>query len=182
MPHDKQSEYVTIARIRKVWGRRGELAAELQTDFPERFAAGSEVVIFNGRTRETRTLEGVHFHKGLANLKFTGVDSISAAESLVGGEIQIPLGSRKMLDPGAVYFSDLVGCAIVEVGPAGEEALGTVESIEDTGAAPLLKLLTPEGELLIPFAQEICCNVDVAAKRIEVRLPAGLRELNRVRK
>ena len=179
MPETNESEYVTIARIRKVWGRRGELAAEIQTDFPERFEPGSEVVVFDGRAREKRTLEGVRFHKGLANLKFAGVDSISAAEPLVGGEIQISLAERKTLAPDQVYLSDLVGCAVIEVSPAGEEMLGTVESIQDTGAAHLLNVLTPEGELLIPFAQEICPKVDVAAKRIEVRLPEGLRELNR---
>jgi 16S rRNA processing protein RimM len=179
LPETTDSEYVTIARIRKVWGRRGELAAEIHTDFPERFEPGAEVVVFDGRARETRTLEGVWFHKGLANLKFAGVDSISAAEALVGGEIQIPLASRKTLGPGEVYLSDLVGCAVIEVGPAGEEMLGTVESIQDAGATRLLNVLTPEGELLIPFAQEICRKVDVGAKRIEVRLPEGLRELNR---
>ena len=179
MPERNESEYVTIARIRKVWGRRGELAAEVQTDFPERFEPGSEVVVFDGRAREKRTLEGVWFHKGFANLKFAGVDSISAAEPLVGGEIQILLADRKTLAPEQVYLSDLVGCAVMEDGPAGEEMLGTVESVQDTGAAPLLNVLTPEGELLIPFAQEICWKVDVAAKRIDVHLPAGLRELNR---
>ncbi len=182
MPDTNESEYVTIARIRKVWGRRGELAAELHTDFPERFAPGSEVIVFDGRAREKKTLEGVWFHKGLANLKFAGVDSISAAEPLVGGEIQIPLASRKTLEPGKVYLSDLVGCAVMEVGPAGEELLGTVESVQNTGAAHLLNVLTPEGELLIPFAQEICRKVDVGAKRIDVRLPEGLRELNRSQK
>lgn len=182
MPEANETAYVTIARIRKVWGRRGELAAEIQTDFPERFEPGAEVVVFNGRAREKRTLEGVWFHKGLANLKFAGVDSISAAEPLVGGEIQIPLASRKTLAPKQVYLSDLVGCAVVEVGAAAEELLGTVESIEETGAAPLLNVLTADGELLIPFAEEICRKVDVGAKRIEVRLPAGLRELNRGKK
>jgi len=182
LPDTTESEYVTIARIRKVWGRRGELAAEVQTDFPERFEPGSEVLVFNGRAREKRTLEGVWFHKGFANLKFAGVDSISAAEPLVGGEIQIPRADRKALAPDQVYLSDLVGCAVIEVGAAGEEMLGTVESIQDTGAAPLLNVLTAEGELLIPFAQEICRKVDVGAKRIDVRLPEGLRELNRVQK
>lgn len=182
MPETNDSEYVTIARIRKVWGRRGELAAEVQTDFPERFEPGSEVIVFDGRARVKRMLEGVWFHKGFANLKFAGVDSISAAEPLVGGEIQIPLASRKTLARDQVYLSDLIGCAVVEDGPAGEEMLGTVESIQNTGAAPLLTVRTPEGELLIPFAQEICLKVNVEAKRIDVRLPAGLRELNRPRK
>jgi ribosomal 30S subunit maturation factor RimM len=36
----------------------------------------------------------------------------------------------------------------------------------------------PAGELLIPLAAEICTRIDTAARRIEVRLPEGLRELN----
>jgi len=40
---------------------------------------------------------------------------------------------------------------------------------------------TPQGELLVPLAEEICPRIDIAARRIEVALPEGLRELNRQR-
>jgi len=35
------------------------------------------------------------------------------------------------------------------------------------------------GDLWIPFARSICVTIDIAAKRIEVELPEGLKDLNR---
>jgi 16S rRNA processing protein RimM len=175
----QESEYLTIARIRKVQGRRGEVAADILTDFPERFQPGAEMVLSGGGAPATVCLESVWFHKGRAILKFRGVENISEAESLVGRVIQIPLADRRPLPAGTVYLSDLVGCAVIEEGEAGVKTLGRVESVEVTGAAPLLQVITTRGELLIPFAEEICRNVDVARKEIRVRLPEGLKELNR---
>jgi 16S rRNA processing protein RimM len=170
----QESQYLTIARIRKVQGRRGEVAAEVLTDFPERFQAGTEMALSGGGAPQTLYLEGVWFHKDRAILKFRGIETISQAETLVGRGIQIPLADRRPLPPGMVYLSDLVGCAVMEEG----EILGKVESVEDNPAAPLLQVLTAQGEILIPFAAEICRTVDVERKEIHVRLPEGLKELN----
>jgi len=64
----------------------------------------------------------------------------------------------------------------------GGEALGRVRDVQFTGeglaGTPILVVDSPRGELLIPLAQEICVRIDVAARRIEVALPEGLRELN----
>jgi len=178
-----ETDYLTIARIRKVWGRRGEVAAEVLTDFPERFQAGEAFTLLHREERKSLELESVWFHKGLATLKFRGFDSISAAETLVGAEIQIPLAGRMPLDPGQVYLSDLVGCAVLEEGGVEGQVvdgnvLGEVEAVQQTAGAPLLQVRTADGELLIPFAEEICRTVDIERKRILVRLPEGLKELN----
>jgi ribosomal 30S subunit maturation factor RimM len=91
--------------------------------------------------------------------------------------------------------TDLIGCSVFEV-PVSTAAmssspcslsetptlLGTVRDVyfpgEGQAGTPLLALDTPNGELLIPLAEDICKRLDVAARRIEVRLPEGLRELN----
>ena len=61
----------------------------------------------------------------------------------------------------------------------GGRLLGKVEAVEETGAVPLLKVHTAEGELLIPFAESICSKVDIEGQEIQVQLPEGLKELNR---
>ena len=170
-----ESDYVAIGRIRKTQGRRGEVAAEVLTDFPDRFQAGQELWLSNGATWQKRLLEGSWFHKGRAILKFAGCDSISEAETLVGLWIGLPRSERHPLPAGVVYLSDLVGCDVLE----NNQRHGTVEGIEETGAVPLLKVGTADGELLVPFAQEICRSVDVEKKEIRVCLPEGLKELNR---
>jgi 16S rRNA processing protein RimM len=172
-PND--SQYVTIARIQKVQGRRGEVAAAVLTDFPERFHAGAEMALAGPGARQTVTLESAWVHKDRMILKFRGIESISDAEKLRGLEIQIPVSERKELPPGAVYLSDLVGCTVMEEG----EIMGKVESVDDSAPVPLLEVASAHGEVLIPFAEEICKTIDLERKQIHVRLPEGLKELNR---
>src|SRR5512136_689675 len=87
-------EFVTVAKVTKTQGRKGEVAAALMTDFPERFATRKRLLALEsdarGERRRELELEDYWLHKGGVVLKFVGVDSISQAETLVGCEIQIP--------------------------------------------------------------------------------------------
>jgi len=49
---------------------------------------------------------------------------------------------------------------------------------EGLRGTPLLEVETPQGELLIPLALDICKRIDLTARRIDVWLPEGLRDLN----
>lgn len=167
---------LAIGRIRKTHGRRGEVAADILTDFPDRFGVGEQLLLSDGPVAEPWRVEASRFHKGRVILKFAGCDSIKAAEKLIGRWIVVSRESRRTLPPGVVYLADLIGCTVREMG----QTLGVVDAIEEPSGAPvLLRLRTAEGELLVPFAAEICRTVDVGKREIEVRLPEGLRELNR---
>ena len=174
---------LTLARILRPWGRRGEVAAEILTDFPERLAALQQVWLSDSRhpPRAVR-IQSCRLHLGQAVIHFAGVDTISDAERLRNLEVQVPLGERLPLGPGRYYISDLVGCRVWDHDAV---ALGTVRDVQGAGApdAPAqswqLVVATPRGELLIPLALEICPRIDVVARRIDVHLPEGLRELNR---
>ncbi len=168
-------EFVTIARIRRPQGRRGEVAAELFTDFPQRFLEAATVWLYlPGKGHRPAGLESAWFHKGAVILKFAGVDSISDAEKLAGCEVRIPAGERRPLQGSAVYWADLPGCRVMERG----RELGVVRWLDPTVGTPVLVVDTSDGELLIPFAEEICRRIDVAGRVIEVELPEGLKELN----
>jgi 16S rRNA processing protein RimM len=159
-------------------GRRGEVAAELHTSFPERFAERRELsgLAKDGSRRELR-LEEHWFHKGHVILKFAGVDSISDAERLAGTELQIPAEERAELEVGAAYISDLVGCSVVD----HERLVGTVADVQfGAGEAPLLVVRRKSGdreeEFLVPYAEAFLKKSDFEARRIEVELPEGLLE------
>ncbi len=172
---------VTLARILRSRGRIGEVAAEILTDFPQRLTALREVYLSDGKTPPRRiAIRRCWLHKSQAIFHFEGVDSISDAEAFAGLEIQVPLSERVTLPAGMFFVSDLAGCEVWEAGAVA--ALGTVRDLqttgEDTPGTPLLVVDTPNGELLIPFATEICTRIEPAARRIDVVLPAGLRDLN----
>ena len=172
---------VTLARILRPRGLRGEVAAEILTDFPERLPKLREVWLAGGsmapRQYRVRKCWLSPSRGGQAIFHFAEVDDCDAAEKLRGLEVQVPLEERVRLDKGSYFVGDLVGCAVWEAGAA--EPLGSVRDVEFPGGVPLLAVDTDGGEVLVPLAAEYCMRIDVAAKRIDVSLPEGLRDLNR---
>lgn len=165
-------------------GRIGEVAATILTDFPERLTKLREALLLDpaGRRRPVRIRRCwlATSHGGQAIFHFEGINSINDAQQFVGCEVQIPIAQRAPLPAGRFFISDLVGCEVLEcIAGVPPASLGSVRDVYLESGTPLLVVSTPQGELLIPFADEICTRIDPAARRIEVRLPPGLRDLNR---
>ncbi len=160
----------------KAQGRHGEVAADILTDFPERFAERRQVFALeeSGARRPLR-LQDFWPHKERMVLKFAGVDSITDAEALIGCEIQIPREQRAALEAGSAYVGDLSGCTVI----TGGKAIGTVADVQfGAGEAPLLVVREGAREFLIPLAQAYLRRIDTAQKLIEMELPAGMLELD----
>ena len=163
----------------KTQGRRGEVAAEILSDVPDRFTAGMKLLALPRNSiadRRELELEDLWPHKGLLVLKFAGVDSISEAEALVGCELQVPRSQRSELQAGWNYVSDLVGCAVLDHG----REIGRIEDVQfGAGEAPFLMVRDAAGRLLeIPFAEAYLDGVDVERKQVRMKLPEGLLEVN----
>ena len=175
--HPPRPAWLTVARITRTRGLRGEVVAHLTTDFPETLAERKEVFLWDGETEPRRAkVVRTRFHKNTLLFQFEGISTIEAAEPLVGLEIQLPRTEATPLPAGAHYLHDLAGCRVVEVGTGNE--LGKVREVEGTPGNFRLAVTTPEGkELLIPFAEEFCPRIDTEAKLIEVTLPDGLLDL-----
>ena len=168
-------EGIRIARIMRAHGLRGEVAADLLTEFPERFDDVSEVILRRGAEERPAEVEAHRFHKGRVLLKLAGVDSMTAAELLRGCDVVVSDDELHELPEDYYYDFDLVGCAVETV--AGDP-VGTVDSVLRTGGAELLTVRRPDGsEALIPFVDEICPEVDTEARRIVVDPPEGLLDL-----
>lgn len=172
-----------MARVLRPQGRRGEVACEILTDFPERLTRLSSVLLWDGkgepRSVAVRSCWLSHSRGGQAIFHFEGSDSISDAEKLAGLEVQIPFADRVELPRGTYYISDLIGC---EVRVANGTPAGVVIDVQFTGeglaGTPIIVLDSPNGELLVPLAEEICTSIDTAAKRIIIAPPEGLLDLN----
>jgi 16S rRNA processing protein RimM len=187
--------WIVLAHLLRPQGRKGEVLAELFTDFPERFHSHRRIYLaapgFNGQPDQARPAEVIHHwlpvgkNQGRIVLHFAGIDSISGAESIAGMDVLIPEQERLPLDDDSVYIDKLIGCAVY----AGDTTVGTVEDVQFTTtpdgtrrleeAAPLLEIRSPEGnEILIPFAKAFLVAIDPGHKRIEMKLPEGLIEIN----
>jgi 16S rRNA processing protein RimM len=179
---EPQATRVTLARILRPRGRIGEVAAEILTDFPDHLTCLSSVELWDGKNPpRNATIIDSWLHNGQAILHFVDCNTITAAEKLVGMEVQIPLEERLPLAPGKYYVTDLIGCEVFDA--ASAKKIGDVRDVqitgEDVAGTPNLVVDSPQGELLVPLATEICTRISTAALRIEVSLPEGLRDLNR---
>jgi 16S rRNA processing protein RimM len=178
-----ESELVLVARIVRPQGRRGEVLAEILTDFPERFGERRRLWLVSdeaGVSARAVELESHWLHKGRVVLKFAGVDSIEAAEPLRGLGVAIGAAERAPLDPEAVYIADLIGCRLLDEGAGGVTDVGEITGVERQAvAADLLVVQTGEGEeLLVPFAKAYLRRVDLATKQVAMALPEGLTGIN----
>ena len=188
-----------MARILRPRGNKGEVLAELLTDFPERFSNLKQVWLRKDDAEpqavglENFWVDRNHPETGIFHL--AGSTTIAGAEPFRGYEILLPFDERVKLPAGRYFVSDLIGCTVFEVtegqsklaSPAcaleqAPRVLGTVHDVFFPGqggiGTRLLQVDTPRGELLIPLAEDICTHIQVAERRIEVRLPEGLGELN----
>lgn len=171
--------FVAVARILKPQGRRGEVAAEILTDFPSRFDGLNQAFLENpGNPPEPVAVENAWLHKGRVILKFSGVDSIGDAQCLAGRHVLIPREKRAPLPAHHYYVWELRGCKVVRERDGVRREVGTVTEVEPTGGVDLLHVATERGEVLIPLAQAICTRVDTETKTIVIDPPENLLELN----
>jgi 16S rRNA processing protein RimM len=163
---------VVIAKIARSRGLRGELVADLLTDFPERFDSIETVVARNAKG-ETKSLEleKFWFQKNRVILKFKGFDSIEEADVLRDWEICVPESETVDLDEGEYFDWELENCSVETI--SGEK-LGFVKEVMRTGGTENLLVQGELKDYLIPFALTICVEVDVENKRIMVDPPDGL--------
>ncbi len=169
--------FITLARVVKTQGRHGEVAAEIHSDVPERFAEGMKLWALDktGESRREVQVEDLWPHKGLLVLKLAGIDSMSEAETLIGAELQVPLAERAELGQGWNYVSDLVGCTVLDHGAE----IGRIEDVQfGAGEAPLLIVASGGKKYDVPFAEAYLEGLDVAQRQVRMKLPEGMLEIN----
>lgn len=192
-----------MARILRARGNKGEVAAELLTDFAERLTKLQEVFVGDVKGKGEPRRLGLKScwlsknHRGQIVFHFEGMESISDAEKLRGVEVFLPFEQRVALPAGHYFVSELIGCSVFENPGAAPvvssspcslteapSLLGTVRDVQFAGeevvGTPLLEVETAQGEVLIPLAADICTKIDTLARRIDVVLPEGLINLNQL--
>jgi len=163
-------EMVTIGRVVKPQGRKGEVLVAPLSDRPGRFPdlRAAYVAGVEGGAREIAVTSSWP-HKGGFVLKIEGVDSIDAAEGYRGLEIRIGQESLESLPAGSYYHHQLLDLRVED---ASGRSLGRAAEILETGAgAPVLVIRGDQGEILVPLAEEFILNVSLPEGRIVVKRP-----------
>jgi len=172
----ESGSFIAVARIVKTRGVRGEVLAEIHSDFPARFQYLSEVWLeWPDRGRLLVTLEHSWQHKGRQVLKVSGVDSVEQAEKLVGAWVQVESKHAVTLPEGAYFDHDLIGCLLRT---PGGQPVGIVKDIMRIAGNHQLVVEGQHGNYLVPASAGICKEVSIERTEIVVDLPEGLIDLN----
>lgn len=126
-----------------------------------------------GKPKGKHKLEEVWQHQARLVFKFDGVDSMNDAEAFRGWQVAVSAAERAPLEEGAFYYSDLIGCQMVDA-ESGQPIGKVIGFLENSGTG----LLEVEGNLLVPYVKNILVEISPEKKLIRATLPEGLRELN----
>src|ERR1043165_7172567 len=97
-------DLIVVAHIVKVRGLRGEVVADLLTDFPDRFENLKSLIgISSGGVKSSLQIEEHWFHGNRLVLKFAGFDSIDEAKELIDYDLAVPAEDRVALSDGRFY-------------------------------------------------------------------------------
>lgn len=184
-PHE--SQWAILATLIRPHGRRGELLADILTDFPDRFHERTHLFLIPPPRIRTSTrqvdVENFWFFRHRLVVKLRGIDSINEAEALRGYDLAVPFAERAPVSDGSVYVSDLVGCRVVDLDRGGAQVGEIVDVDRESSNTELLVVQPPgerreQGDILIPFVRNYLARIDLAGRCVEMRLPPGLLEIN----
>ena len=164
---------IALGVIRKPHGIRGEVSVEPWTDSFERFQEISSVILVSPDESQTRaaTIESARAHGDRALLKFEGITDVDALRQWT---IEIPEEKARRRDANEFFLHDLAGLHLVD--QDGRDRGETIEAYEGGGGV-LLNVRRSDGKTFeVPFAESICLEIDLKAKKIIVDLPEGIDE------
>ncbi|MBA3297048.1 MAG: 16S rRNA processing protein RimM [Acidobacteria bacterium] len=167
-------DLILVGRVARSHGIRGQVIVNPDTDFAvDRFREGSILLV--GSDARPRKITAAHFHKGRPVIGLEGVETMSDAERLVGSELKVPATQIPALPEGTFHRHELVGCVVHDT---EGRVVGEVAAVEGPIHNSRLVINAPHGEVLIPLVADICVEIEPRQRRIGVKLPDGLIELN----
>jgi 16S rRNA processing protein RimM len=168
---------ITVARILRSQGQEGELRLRFFYITPADCSGLRSVFI--GREGDLReyAVESLVPRGKDFDLKLEGVDSLSQADRLAGLDVLIPKEALKEREKGEFFLFQLIGCAVID---RQGKMTGRVKDVLSTGPGDLLVVERQGKEILIPFHESVCIEVDVPGKRIRIDPPEGLLDLNEI--
>ena len=162
-----QADLVTIGKIGRPFGVRGEVKVRSLSDVPGRLDHLKQVQVLEP-TGETvdRTVTHVRRAGSAYIMGLAGVKTPEEAGALRGGLIQVPRHPTATL-PADVYFEcDLIGMTVEN--ERGDE-VGVLETILEIPDNHVFVVRKGTEEVLIPAAKSFVTSVDLAHRRMLVR-------------
>jgi 16S rRNA processing protein RimM len=168
VPHEPLCPLGTIVNTHGILGEVRLLPYNPDSDTLQ---PGQTVVLRWADRAQPARLRSVRTHKRFRLLVVEGVDSATAAETLVGAELCIATAALPAARPGEVYHHSLIGLRVYTLD--GRD-LGIVDSVMATGSNDVCVVRGESGEHLIPLIEDIVREIDVTGGRLVIDPIAGL--------
>ena len=166
--------FVTVGKLGRTRGVKGELYIVAETDFPQRFLKMTEIHLRYKDQWEKIRLESIRMVSGRPAIKLEGIDTPEEAARLTNREIGVPEDQIEELPEGSYWVHDLIGCRAVDE-KTGEN-IGEIVDVERYPANDVYTIRTSEGnEVLIAAVDKYVKSIDIVNKKVIVD-QAGITE------
>jgi len=167
-----QAETVTVGRIERPFGVKGEVKVRSLSDVPRRIETLGQVSLLatNGKIWETHVTHVRRTGTGF----IVGLDGLTTPEDAAmwrGGLIQIPRGTAPTLPDGQFYECDLIGLRVQDEQGRG---LGRLDDIWEFTGNHVFVVHDGTKETLIPAAKDLIAEIDLEQGVMTVRMVEGL--------
>ena len=167
-------DLILVGRVARAHGNKGQVIVNPDTDFPDdRFVVGATLLV--GPAATPRRITSARFHQGRPVIGLEGIATMDDADRLAEAELKVPAATLAPLPERTYYRHELVGCQVQDT---EGRLIGEVAAVEGPIEMSRLVVNAPHGEVLIPLVDEICVEVAPAERRIRIKAPDGLIELN----
>lgn len=164
---------VTVGRVGRAHGLKGEVGVEVRTDEPaRRFVPGAQLLL--GQAARPVTVGSVRWNRGRLVITLDGYPDRTAVEQLKGELLfaRVPASERPS-EPEEYFDRQLIGLTVLD--HAGSE-VGTVAEVLHLPAQEVLRIETQAQERLVPFVSALVPVVDLERRCIQLANVAGLLE------
>jgi 16S rRNA processing protein RimM len=165
-------DLVIVALITKPHGLKGALKVKLESDNPDRFAPGSQLLLVQKEGTRPMTVESFTPQNRYGLLKLAGIDTVEQAGGLRDAELAVRQSELASLGTGEYYTFQILGLKVIST--EGEE-LGKVVRIEEYPAGDIYLVDGPQGKFYIPARGEIIVSIDLKKGAIIINDLEGLR-------
>ncbi len=165
---------ITIGKITKSQGNKGEVRVLPLTDIPERFEYLETVNLFKGDKILEKEIESLRFHKNFVIIKFVGINDIGTALELRDFEIKISEDLVLPLDDCQYYIEDILE---YEVFTNDGQFIGNIAEVISTGGTDVFVVKGKDKDYMIPAAREIIVDFDEDKEQMVIKPIPGLLEL-----
>ncbi|MFO7814294.1 MAG: ribosome maturation factor RimM [Halanaerobiales bacterium] len=169
-------ELITVGKIAKNQGNKGEVRVTSFTDDLRRFELLDEVVLVSPNNSEKieKVIEDIWFHKNFVILKLAGIDDIDEALKYRNYLVKIQQNELLPLAEDEFYVDELIDSAVIL---PDKKKLGKVINVVDTGGTDILIIDGVKKEYMIPMSKEYVQKIDIAEKMIYIDPVNGILEL-----